>query len=65
MPFPTVTETAQQWMVTVGAAVAFGYGLLTPESGLVTVGLGVLAAPGMLKLVVQARNVKVQVEATG
>jgi hypothetical protein len=58
-----VTDRLQEWLSLGGAALAIVIGLTAPEAGMVTVGLGALSVPGVLKLVLQRGGTKVKVEA--
>jgi hypothetical protein len=58
-----VTDRLQEWLSLGGAIAALIIGFTAPEAGMVTVGLGALSVPGVLKLVVQRGSTKVKVEA--
>ena len=52
------------WLTTFGAGSSVAYGLITGDVGFVTVGMGVLSAPQLLRFGLSVRGTAVKVEAS-
>ena len=60
-----VTDRVQQVVTYAASAATLVYGFVTGEAAAITVALGVLATPGLLKFAVSARGVRVEVQKVG